>query len=405
MQAVILAAGSGSRLGASANGRHKCLVEFGGRPLILHQLEALADQGVGPILCVVGYQADEVRRVIGDRAETILNERYAETNSLYSLWLARDWIRGPFVLVNSDLLFDPTILESLLEARGSALAYDSTSSRGREQTKVRLSGRRVLDLGKDLPGHATQGESLGILKFDEAGAQALFQAAGHLIAGGAKQAWVIEATRAVCGQLEVEGLNVAGRPWAEIDYPYDLGMARSEVWPAIWRRRWRRLIYWRRTRWALAAVMAVVLAVIGWVASTRVGPARFDWESVPVTGARAVQLERGEGHQRWWLVSTNQLATAQVAGSEAYVEARLLLPDTSRARYRYVVAVLVDGDVQDWEVWTATPDTAVSLAGRLVGDRDRMLLRLGSGVRRIGVRLVEGHGDEMLIRIRDRQDQ
>ena len=171
MQAVILAGGVGSRLHPVTGGRPKCLVEFGGRPLILHQLEALADHGIGPILCVLGHQAEAVRQVIGDRAETLTNDRFADTNSLYSLWVARDWIRGPFVLLNSDLLFDPSILEALVEARGTVLAYDSTSSRGSEQTKVVVRKQRVMDLGKDLPGTAAQGESLGLLKFDEEGAR------------------------------------------------------------------------------------------------------------------------------------------------------------------------------------------------------------------------------------------
>ena len=82
MQAVILAAGFGSRLKSVTGGKAKPLIDIGGRPLILHQLEALADHGVGPVLVIVGHQADEVQAVIGDRAETLRNDRYAETNSL-----------------------------------------------------------------------------------------------------------------------------------------------------------------------------------------------------------------------------------------------------------------------------------------------------------------------------------
>src|SRR3954466_6573988 len=124
MQAVILAGGTGSRLKAVTGGKAKALVEVGGRPLILHQLEALADHGIGPVLVIVGYQAAELRKVIGERAETLENERYAETNSLYSLWLARQWIKGPFVLLNCDLFFDPEILAQVIEEAGNVLAYD-----------------------------------------------------------------------------------------------------------------------------------------------------------------------------------------------------------------------------------------------------------------------------------------
>ena len=110
MQAVILAGGVGSRLESMTGGRPKCLVEVGGRPIILHQLDALSDHGIGPVLMVVGYQHEAVREVVGQRVEYLVNERFKETNSLYSLWLAREWIKGDFVLLNSDLLFDPEIL-------------------------------------------------------------------------------------------------------------------------------------------------------------------------------------------------------------------------------------------------------------------------------------------------------
>ena len=192
MQALILAAGVGSRLTALSGGTPKCLVEIGGRPLIMHQLEMLADHGVGPSIVVTGYRADEVKAVIGERAQIVVNERYAETNSLYSLWLARDLIKGPFVLMNSDLFFDPKILDKLLRESGSALAYDSTSSRGREQTKVALRKSLIVDLGKDLPPTVARGESLGLLKFDEAGSRAIVEAADHLIGEGHEDAWVIE---------------------------------------------------------------------------------------------------------------------------------------------------------------------------------------------------------------------
>src|SRR5882762_5728873 len=162
MQAVILAGGVGSRLEKLSNGKPKCLVDIGGRPLILHQLEALSDHGVGPVLMVVGYNHEAIREVVRERVEYLINERYRDTNSLYSLWLARDWIKERFVLLNSDLFFEPEILSRVLEEPGNVLASDSTSSRGREQTKVAIRERRVVDLGKDLPPASARGESLEI---------------------------------------------------------------------------------------------------------------------------------------------------------------------------------------------------------------------------------------------------
>ena len=407
MQGVILAAGVGSRLTALSGGTPKCLVEIGGRPIIMHQLEMLADHGVGPSIVVVGYRADEVKAVVGERAQIVVNERYAETNSLYSLWLARELITGPFVLMNSDLFFDPKILDKLLRESGSALAYDSTSSRGREQTKVALRKSLVVDLGKDLPPSVARGESLGLLKFDAEGARAIVEAAAHLISEGHEDAWVIEGTRAVVSQHPVTGVNIAGLPWAEIDFPYDLDVARREVWPAIYKRRWRTRVYWDRMRWVALAAAAMVLAIIGWQANTQMGPASKDWETVPVDGDSVVSVRTNGAAgkaQRWVLVPLGKAATGTTTATRASIETRLVLGRAVRSEYRYVIAITVDGEALTWKAHSTKADTAVtSPLGRL-GKRERAKLDLSPGSHQIGVRLLDGHGEQILVRLREREE-
>lgn len=400
MQAVILAAGMGSRLKPVTGGKAKALVEVGGRPLILHQLEALADHGVGSVLVIAGYQAAQVQDTIGDRAETLVNDRFDETNSLYSLWLARHWIKGPFILLNCDLFFDPEILGRVMEEPGNVLAYDSTSSRGREQTKVAIKQRRVVDLGKDLPPSSARGESLGLLKFDEDGAKAIVRMADSLVRDAQEKAWVIEATRAICGQVEIYGINVAGHAWAEIDFPHDLDVARREVWPVIYRGRWKKQIYWKRTRWAAAAALGLALASAGWVTSTRVGPASVNWTTVPLTGGEMVRIERNSETQRWWMVPADGAVQAQVSGPMAVVEVRLILPDSTADSLRYVVALTVNGRAADWRAFTSTRDTTASLKGAPLGDRDRIAVPLPGGWHEIGVALAAGHSARMVARIR-----
>lgn len=401
MQGMILAGGVGSRLEKVTNGRPKCLVEIGGRPLILHQLEALSDQGVGPVLMVVGYNHEAIREVVGQRVEYLVNERFRETNSLYSLWLAREWIKGPFVLLNSDLFFDPEILARLLEEPGNILAYDSTSSRGREQTKVAIRGRKVLDLGKDLPPASARGESLGLLKFEADGTQAMLGVADDLVREHNQQAWVIEATRAVCRMAPVYGVNIAGLRWTEVDFPHDLEEARREVWPAIWKGRWRKLVYWKRTRWAAAGAAALALAVSGWFASTRVGPASIDWENVAPLQAPNVSLALQSSLQKWWLVGRDDSVAARVEGGTSIrLEFRLLMPAERADAGRYVVAVSVDGTPHNWDAFTATPDSEAVLPGTLVGDRDRVEFVLPPGPHVVGIALLAGDGDRLLVRIR-----
>lgn len=400
MQAVILAAGMGSRLHAMTGGDSKALVDIGGRPLLLHTLEALADHGVGPTLVIVGHEAQALRDVIGSRAEVLLNDRFAETGSLYSLWLAHDWIKGSFVLINCDLFFDPRILDELLTEPGNVLAYDSTSSRGREQTKVAVRQRRVIDVGKDLPANSARGESLGMLKFDNEGARSMLATADHMIREGHEDAWVIEATRTVCKEITLYGLNVAGHAWTEIDFPYDLDVARREVWPVIWRGRWRKQVYWKRTRWGMLGVAVVVIAMLGWFSATRVGPGSVDWETVDLTGGTIVRLAHAESEQRWWSAPRDSIVTGSVTGVEAVVQLRLIRAAGAPDSLRFVIAIMIDGRPADWRALTSLPDTSVHLGNVVVGDRDRVRLALGPGAHVIGVSLTQGHGERILIRIR-----
>ena len=400
MQAVILAAGLGSRLSAATGGRSKALVDIGGRALILHQLDALADHGVSPVLVVAGHQAEDLKTVVGDRAEVVVNDCFADTNSLYSLWIAREWITGPFVLLNCDLFFDPVILDHLLDESGNVLAYDSTSSLGREQTKVAIKQRRVVDIGKDLPPVSARGESLGLMKFDRDGAQAMLTTVDHLVHDGQTDAWVIEATRAVCSQVPLYGLNVAGRAWAEIDFPHDLDVARREVWPVIQRGRWRTHTPLKQMRWAAFLLAGAGLASAGWISNTRFGPGSVDWETIEIPNAREAALERDGALQRWWEVPVNVPVTAHFDGPTAVVEVRLMLPDGASGKQPYAVEMSVD-EREDWHAFTATRDDSVHLAGTSLGNRHSILQSaLSPGHHRVAVKLVDGPAQRMLVRIR-----
>lgn len=233
-QAVILAAGRGSRLG---EGRPKCLVRLGHQTLIDHQLAALRAAGVDAVCVVVGYGAGEVRAALGGRCHYVENTRFAETNSLYSLWLTREWVRGPFLLLNCDLVAHPDIYRRLVSTGGSALAYDSLSGDGEEHMKVIVRNGLLQDIGKRLDPARSCGENLGLLQYDARGARLLFEEAHELIAAGGERSWAPAATARLARRVPVRCVDVAGLPWTEIDFVEDVLYARCEVLPALRSRR------------------------------------------------------------------------------------------------------------------------------------------------------------------------
>ncbi len=404
MQGVILSAGLGSRLSRLSNGNPKCLVPIGGKPLIMHQLEALADNGVGQVVMVLGHQADAVRGVVGDRVEYIVNPIYEQTNSLYSLWLAREWIQGPFVLLNSDLFFHPDIIARLLEEEGNVLAFDSTSSRGTEQTKVAIRERRVADLGKDLPIASARGESLGLIRFDAEGARVVLAQADELTKSGHEKAWVTEALRRACREVPIYGMNIAGLPWVEVDFPHDLEEARKEVWPAIKKSRWKGIVLWKRTRWIALGLAAGLLALSGWMASAELGPASTEWETVKPKDADKVLLRTGERSQKWWLVEPDRPVLVEVEGSkQVRVDSRFLQHASASFPPKCVLEVAVDHKPENWVVVNSTVDPETELAGFVLGERDRLQFGLPAGPHVMKLSLIAGNCQRVLIRVRQQE--
>lgn len=118
--ALLLAAGMGSRLHPLTKDAPKCLTTVGGLPILERLICNLRDQGFERLVVVIGHLGNCIREFLdkkaGDmRIDYIYSPEYRTTNNIYSLWLAREHIREPFLLVESDLVFDVSMLTDMLQ--------------------------------------------------------------------------------------------------------------------------------------------------------------------------------------------------------------------------------------------------------------------------------------------------
>ena len=145
MQAIILAAGTGSRLGKYTKENTKCMLEVNGRTLISQALEMLNNVGITKLILVVGYKRENLIEHVGNRyknieIEYIENPIYNKTNNIYSLYLAKDELaKDDTLLLESDLLFEESILKKLLEDKRASLAVVDKYQAWMDGTAVTLS--------------------------------------------------------------------------------------------------------------------------------------------------------------------------------------------------------------------------------------------------------------------------
>jgi choline kinase len=238
MRAIILAAGRGSRLNGTAGDKPKCLVRAGGMTLLERQIRVLRQAGVDDIVVVVGCQADRVRQSCGDTVQYVENVRFAETNSLFSLWTARALLYEGFVVLNCDVLFHPALLDELLTSHhDAALLIDYRDEGhppyGDEEMKVKVRDGLVVDMSKTMDPAEADGENLGIVKFGPRGAPLLVGILNQIVAGGGLREWAPKAFREFAQHYPLHAIGANGRPWIEIDFPEDFQRALRDVLPAI----------------------------------------------------------------------------------------------------------------------------------------------------------------------------
>lgn len=134
----------GKRLGEYTRNNTKCMVEVNGTRLIDRMIKQLAPLGLDRLVMVVGYHGRELREYLGNeryglRIEYVENPVYDRTNNIYSLALAKEWLRADdTILLESDLIFDDTMLSLLLDNPQPNLALVAKYESWMDGTMVRI---------------------------------------------------------------------------------------------------------------------------------------------------------------------------------------------------------------------------------------------------------------------------
>ena len=189
MIGVILAAGMAKRLRPLTDERPKCLLTVGQRTLLQRTVDGIIAAGISELVVVTGYRAQMIRDFLTSHYPDLTihfidNPDYAHNNNIFSLWLTRPYTEGrDFLLLDSDILFDPQIIPAVLSAEGSALALNRHEL-GEEEIKVIVDDQNhVVEISKVCSIEQAIGESVGIEKMEADYSAALFRELEQMIEG------------------------------------------------------------------------------------------------------------------------------------------------------------------------------------------------------------------------------
>ncbi|TFG49958.1 MAG: phosphocholine cytidylyltransferase family protein [Gemmatimonadales bacterium] len=234
--AVILAAGSGTRLRPLTLETPKCLLEVGGRTILARQLDRVYAAGIRRAVVVTGYLAHRVEehvRLVPPPIPVTLapNPLFATTGNCMSVLAARTHVEtAGIVLCDGDVVLGGDALSRLVASSAStALLVDAETALAHEEMKVRLGpGGLVREISKDIEPGLSAGESIGVQKVGGPALPILWATLAAMQEAGDDQGYYEDAfQRMLDAGVPIRTVTIGHDEWTEIDDLRDLDDARA----------------------------------------------------------------------------------------------------------------------------------------------------------------------------------
>lgn len=231
MKAVILAAGLGTRLRPLTDNKPKCMVEVNGTKIIEKQLLNLTQNGINPKdICVIsGYEADKLENFINDNfggVNIIRNSDYDKTNNMYSMYLAKDFVKNEeFILMNADVFYESNIITKLIEDSRKNLMVCDDARYIEESMKIIKKGNMIEEISKKIEEKDAYGVTIDVYKFSkEANEKFVNIIVEYIEEKKDLNSWTEVAINELIKKVEFDSLDMKFK-WVEIDNHEDLKQA------------------------------------------------------------------------------------------------------------------------------------------------------------------------------------
>jgi len=219
MKAILLAAGRGTRISRMVEAVPKSTLPINGVPLIRHTVELLASHGIECVVCV-GYQKDKVFDALkGVDVKYCVNPFYNVTNSIASLWFAKENLDDDMIILNADVFFSSEILSMILDNPNDVVvAIDKSRIEVGDYFFATTDNGCISKYGKDLPLEERSCEYVGICKVEKAFVPEFVNQLDKLVYDGQYQLWWENVLYSMTNDRNIYTVDVDGNFWSEIDY-------------------------------------------------------------------------------------------------------------------------------------------------------------------------------------------
>jgi choline kinase len=230
--ALLLAAGKGSRLYPLTHDKPKCLTMVHEASILERLVINLNKQGFKRLVVVTGYQEQCIRAFLGTRAggmtiDYIFSPLYATTNNIYSLWMAREIINEPFLLVESDLVFDVSLMDDMRYPGRIAVARMQPWMNGSTVTVNQSQHVKKFQNGIAGTFDEIRYKTVNIYSFSLSSWHSITERLDQYISAGRVNNYyeTVFAEMVADGSLSLKIVSFDGKPWYEIDTVEDLAEA------------------------------------------------------------------------------------------------------------------------------------------------------------------------------------
>lgn len=231
--AVILAAGMGTRFGQMTKKMPKGFVLFNGEPMVVHSIKTLIDCGIKRIIIGTGYkkEAYEALRTDYPQVECVFSPRYAETNSMFTLYNCRNTIgNDDFILLESDLVFEKKAITSLQESEFKNAMLITPVMKFQDQYYVETDNNGILtNCSTDKELIKPNGELVGIHKLSNTFYKKMCDEYEKIVTEKPKLGYEYQILFMSQKVMPLNVLKVEDLMWYEIDDIDDLKFAEENI--------------------------------------------------------------------------------------------------------------------------------------------------------------------------------